>query len=85
MAVLCKHGDMDDKEITSRITALIDEEHQLERDQGEAPDPTRLKAIEVELDTCWDLLRQRRARRAAGENPDEAGARPGDIVEGYLQ
>ena len=45
----------------------------------------RLKALEVELDRCWDLLRQRRARRAAGENPDEAAARPGNVVEGYLQ
>ncbi|HEY0453196.1 DUF2630 family protein [Actinophytocola sp.] len=74
---------MDDKEISSRIDELIDEEHQLER-SGE-PDPTRLKALEVELDRCWDLLRQRRARRSAGENPDEAEVRPPDVVEGYLQ
>jgi hypothetical protein len=74
---------MDDKEISSRIGALIDEEHQLERD-GE-PDPRRLKAVEVELDRCWDLLRQRRARRAAGENPDDAEVRPENVVEGYLQ
>jgi hypothetical protein len=44
-----------------------------------------LKAIEVALDQCWDLLRQRRARRAAGKDPDEATVRPGDIVEGYRQ
>jgi hypothetical protein len=75
---------MDDKEISSRITALIDEEHQLER-AGHEPDHERLRAIEVELDTCWDLLRQRRARRAAGENPDEAAPRPEGVVEGYLQ
>jgi len=74
---------MDDKQLSSRIGELIDEEHKLER-AGE-PDPQRLKALEVELDRCWDLLRQRRARRAAGENPDEATARPGDVVEGYLQ
>jgi hypothetical protein len=74
---------MDDKQISSRIGELIDEEHQLERD-GQ-PDPQRLKAVEVELDRCWDLLRQRRARRAAGENPDEAQARPTNVVEGYLQ
>jgi hypothetical protein len=74
---------MDDKQISSRIGELIDEEHQLERD-GQ-PDPQRLKAVEVELDRCWDLLRQRRARRAAGENPDEAEVRPTDVVEGYLQ
>jgi Protein of unknown function (DUF2630) len=74
---------MDDKQISSRIGELIDEEHQLERD-GE-PDPQRLKAVEVELDRCWDLLRQRRARRAAGENPDDAEVRPTNVVEGYLQ
>jgi hypothetical protein len=74
---------MDDKQISSRIGELIDEEHRLER-AGE-PDPRRLRALEVELDRCWDLLRQRRARRAAGENPDDAEARPGDVVERYLQ
>jgi uncharacterized protein DUF2630 len=75
---------MDDKQISSRIGELIDEEHKLERGHEE-PDPQRLKALEVELDRCWDLLRQRRARRAAGENPNEAEARPSDVVEGYLQ
>lgn len=75
---------MDDKEISNRISALIDEEHSLER-TGQEPDPERLRAIEVELDTCWDLLRQRRARRAAGENPDDAQPRPDNVVEGYLQ
>jgi hypothetical protein len=74
---------MDDKQLSSRIGELIAEEHQLER--GSEPDQQRLKALEVELDQCWDLLRQRRARRSAGENPDEAAARPGDVVEGYLQ
>jgi hypothetical protein len=75
---------MDDKEIAKRIGSLIEEEHKLER-AGHEPDHERLRAIEVELDTCWDLLRQRRARRSAGENPDEAEARPGNVVEGYLQ
>ncbi|MGH3877954.1 MAG: DUF2630 family protein [Actinophytocola sp.] len=74
---------MDDKQLSARIGELIDEEHQLER--GGQPDPDRLKALEVELDRCWDLLRQRRARRAAGENPDDAQVRPGDVVEKYLQ
>ncbi len=74
---------MNDKEISSRIGELIDEEHRLER--GGRPDPERLKDVEVELDRCWDLLRQRRARRSAGENPDEASVRPTDVVEGYLQ
>ena len=75
---------MDDKEIAKRIGSLIDEEHKLER-AGHEPDHERLRAIEVELDTCWDLLRQRRARRSAGENPDDAEPRPGNVVEGYLQ
>lgn len=84
MPMLCEHVAMDDKEISSRISALIDEEHKLER-AGHEPDHQRLQAIDVELDTCWDLLRQRRARRAAGENPDDAEARTGNVVEGYLQ
>ncbi|HEY7591604.1 MAG TPA: DUF2630 family protein [Actinophytocola sp.] len=74
---------MDDKQLSSRIGELIDEEHRLER--GGEPDPQRLKDLEVELDRCWDLLRQRRARRAAGENPDDAEVRPTNVVEGYLQ
>jgi hypothetical protein len=76
---------MDDKEISARIGALIDEEHRLERDTDGTPDPDRIRAIEVELDTCWDLLRQRRARRAAGEDPDAVTPRPEGVVEGYLQ
>lgn len=75
---------MNEKEISARISTLIDEEHKLERGHEE-PDPQRLRAIEVELDTCWDLLRQRRARREFGENPDDAAARPDGVVEGYLQ
>ena len=74
---------MNDKQISSRIGELIDEEHRLERD-GQ-PDPARLKALEGELDQCWDLLRQRRARRSAGESADDAQVRPTDVVEGYLQ
>ena len=45
----------------------------------------RLEQVSIELDRCWDLLRQRRARRAAGQDPDEAEARPADTVERYLQ
>lgn len=74
---------MDDKQISARIGELIDEEHEMER--GGQPDATRLRELEVELDQCWDLLRRRRARRAAGENPDDAEPRPGNVVEGYLQ
>ena len=74
---------MDDKDLAKRIGALIDEEHTLER-SGE-PDDVRMRELEIELDRCWDLLRQRRARRAAGEDPDEADPRPADVVENYLQ
>ena len=80
---------MDDAEVIQRIGALVDEEHALEaRTAGGAVDEdttTRLAAIEVALDQCWDLLRQRRARREMGQNPDEAEVRPPDIVERYQQ
>ncbi|HEX2134069.1 MAG TPA: DUF2630 family protein [Actinophytocola sp.] len=74
---------MDDKQIANRIGDLISEEHELER--GGEPDNVRRRELEVELDQCWDLLRQRRARRNAGEDPDDAEARSGDVVERYLQ
>ncbi|MEV4254906.1 DUF2630 family protein [Spirillospora sp. NPDC049652] len=81
---------MDDKQILSRIDEFVAEEAALrdrlqkgELSQGE--EQQRLRALEVELDQCWDLLRQRRARRDAGENPDEATPRPAGEVEGYLQ
>jgi Protein of unknown function (DUF2630) len=80
---------MDDAEILSRIHALVDEEHQLEDAHvGEglsAEDQERLQKVEVALDQCWDLLRQRRARRNAGLDPDEAEVRPEGTVEGYRQ
>ncbi len=80
---------MDDVEIVRRIGELADEEHGLERSHSEhglsADELARLRAIQVALDQCWDLLRQRRARRAAGQDPDDATVRPGDVVEGYRQ
>ncbi len=78
---------MDDSEIVHRISALVQEEHELER-SGKGlseEDGQRMKAVEVALDQCWDLLRQRRARRAAGQDPDEAAVRPEGLVEGYRQ
>ena len=48
-------------------------------------DRERLSKIEVELDQCWDLLRQRRALRDAGRDPKEAEVRPPDVVENYEQ
>lgn len=81
---------MQDNEILSRIKDLVAEEHTLrERLQaGEVSseeEHARVKDLEVALDQCWDLLRQRRARRDAGEDPDAAAARPANEVEGYQQ
>jgi hypothetical protein len=82
---------MSDESITARIERLVSEEHELrnreESDAAEAlqVDAGRLRAIEVELDVCWDLLRRRRALRDAGVNPDQAKARDPDTVERYWQ
>jgi hypothetical protein len=73
-----------DEEILGTIEQLVDEEHEL-RGGGEGVDTERLRRLEVTLDQCWDLLRQRRARREYGENPDEAQVRPPSTVEGYRQ
>ena len=81
---------MSDESIQARIERLVREEHKLmSREQADdddalAQDRDRLEQVSVELDRCWDLLRQRRARREAGENPDDASTRPGDVVEKYL-
>jgi hypothetical protein len=81
---------MDDKEILAHIDDLIQTERKL-RDQlatgqlsGRA-EREQLRAAEEALDQCWDLLRQRRARREFGENPNEAESRPVGEVEGYMQ
>jgi hypothetical protein len=80
---------MDDLELVRRIGELTDEEHRLELSHtGSAlsgKELERLRSIEVALDQCWDLLRQRRARREAGQNPDQAQVRPESVVEGYQQ
>ena len=80
---------MDDTDIVRRIGALADEEHQLELSHTgqelSASEVERMRAIEVALDQCWDLLRQRRARRHAGADPDGAAARAEGVVEGYQQ
>ncbi|GAB3776462.1 DUF2630 family protein [Ramlibacter monticola] len=74
---------MSDQSILARISALIDEEHKL-RTAGLSDDAgKRLQQLEVELDQCWDLLRQRRAKREFGENPDTATPRDPGTVEGY--
>jgi predicted nuclease with TOPRIM domain len=77
-----------EKSIIEHIDALVSEErelrdrrvHELTEVDGERQ---RLKAIEVELDQCWDLLRQRRALREFGQDPDAAEVRPAKVVEDY--
>ena len=79
---------MDDETVIEQINRLAAEEHDLwEREaRGEASDAERERAkeLEVMLDQCWDLLHQRRARRAAGMDPDDAEVRGAAQVEGYL-
>lgn len=81
---------MDEQQIHQRIAGLIDEEHELREmvsrhELDTADERVRLAEIEANLDQCWDLLRQRRARRNAGEDPDQAEPRPVDVVEDYEQ
>lgn len=79
---------MDDAQILQQIEKLVDEERDL-RDQAmsELADDkrARLASLEVALDQCWDLLRQRRALREFGENPERAQARDASTVERYEQ
>ena len=80
---------MTDTELIQHIEKLVQEEHELDQhiegvglnDEQRA----RMKQLEVSLDQCWDLLRQRRARRNAGLNPDDAQVRDPGIVEHYQQ
>ncbi len=81
---------MDDKEILSRIDDLIQNEHELRAKLADgklssAEEHARLQDTEAALDQCWDLLRQRRARREYGEDPGAAGVRPVSEVENYQQ
>jgi hypothetical protein len=75
-----------DQPVLSHIQQLMSEEQRLHEQGGLADaDRERLTKINVELDQCWDLLRQRRALRDAGRNPDQAEVRPANVVERYLQ
>jgi len=80
---------VDDSTALARIDQLVNEEQELLRSgEGGGPDPERHKRLEevkVELDRCWDLLRQRRAKEEFGEDPDQASERDADTVERYLQ
>lgn len=78
----------EDIDIQQRIKGLIDEEHGLRSRLGDGQisveeENQRLSRIEVELDQCWDLLRQRRARREFGQNPQDAQVRDAATVENY--
>ncbi len=78
-----------DQPVLTHIEELVEEEHRL-YEQGEKTtladvDRQRLAKVQVELDQCWDLLRQRRALRDVGQNPNDAQVRPPEIVEKYEQ
>ena len=81
---------MDDKEILGHIDELIKTEHELRAklatgELSSDAEHAQLRAAEEALDQCWDLLRQRRARREFGEDPGDAAARPVSEVESYMQ
>jgi hypothetical protein len=80
---------VDDTNALAKIDQLVKEEQELLRSgEGGGPDVERhrrLEEVKVELDRCWDLLRQRRAKEEFGDDPDQAVARDADTVEGYLQ
>lgn len=81
---------MNDEEILERINGLIETEHELRSELAAGTlsseqERERLRSAEEALDQCWDLLRQRRARREFGEDPESAAARPSVEVEGYQQ
>ncbi len=81
---------MDEKDILTQIQSLVEREHALRTEAQEGtirPDQEhgQLKELEEALDQCWDLLRQRRAHREYGQDPDQSSARPVEEVEKYLQ
>ena len=77
---------MQDKTILEHINDLVEEEKRLRADAAQlSENGERIKHIEEQLDQCWDLLRQRRAKREFGDDPDGAKVRDVDTVEKYLQ
>ena len=81
--------DNPDNDALSRINELVAEEKALREklqhgEISESEENKRLRQLEIELDQCWDLLRQRRALRETGGDPRDAAVRPADEVEGYL-
>ncbi len=78
---------MDDQQVIERINEIAHEEHELWEREGRGAitdaEQERLRELAVTLDQCWDLLHQRRARRAAGQDPDDTSVRDARTVEGY--
>ena len=74
-----------DQSVLTHIQELVEEEHRLYEQGEKGIDQGRLGAIQVELNQCWDLLRQRRALRGARQNPETAHVRPPEVVEKYEQ
>jgi hypothetical protein len=78
---------MEDQPVIERINEIAHEEHQLWEREGRGEiteaERERLRELAVTLDQCWDLLHQRRARRAAGQDPDDTSVRDERTVEGY--
>ena len=75
-----------DRSVLQHIEELVSEEHRLQAQESlSEAERAQLHAVEVELDQCWDLLRQRRALRTVGQDPDKAQIRPPEIVEKYEQ
>jgi hypothetical protein len=79
-----------DEAVLAHINELVEQEHELQSRSHEGEglsedDVSRLHRVEAQLDQCWDLLRQRRARRHAGQDPDDASVRDVNTVEHYRQ
>ncbi len=75
-----------DDSVLSKIRQLVHEEQSIYgKSDVSDHDQVRLQNLQVELDQCWDLLRQRRAKREFGQNPDDAHVRPASVVEKYEQ
>ncbi len=79
-------NQVEDQPVLNYIQRLVEEEHRLhEKGARSRADRKRLSQVQIELDQCWDLLRQRRALREVGLDSDDAEVRPPGIVENYEQ
>ena len=79
-------NQVEDQPVLNHIQRLVEEEHRLHEQRAHpTTDRKRLEQVQVELDQCWDLLRQRRALRDVGRDPNYAQVRPPEVVENYEQ